>query len=143
MTCKQLLSRLLAAAAVGWGCGKNQTGTPASIPGMTLEARVAKLEQDLKAAQNQASDLGTKFRAEQARGKVVEKERDDLQVTLKTRTTERDTLQNQYDGFRKGLKDLLGQAEAAQAQPSTPVVPTGATGPSAAVTTAPEPRGLQ
>jgi len=32
---------------------------------------------------------------------------------IKTRTSERDTVQTQYETFRKSLKDLIGNAEAA------------------------------
>ena len=72
MTRTQTLLALLAALVVAWGCGKTPTGPPAAN-NKTLEARVAKLEHDLKAAQAQASDLDAKFRAEQARGLAVEK----------------------------------------------------------------------
>jgi hypothetical protein len=43
----------------------------------------------------------------------VVKERDDLRVQLKVRTTERDQVSNQYEQFRKSLRDLVGQAESA------------------------------
>jgi septal ring factor EnvC (AmiA/AmiB activator) len=133
MTRTQTLLALLAAVAVAWGCAKSPTGPPAAN-NKSLEARVAKLEHDLKAAQTQAADLDAKFRAEQARGQAVEKERDALRADLKSRTTERDTLQAQFDGFRKNLKDLIGQAEAAQGLPATPA-PT-------AVHALPAPKGL-
>jgi uncharacterized protein YhaN len=140
MTRTQTFLAILAAVAVTWGCSKAPTGQQASIaPGKSLESRVAKLEQDLKAAQAQASELETKFRAEQARGQAVEKERDELRAGLKTRTAERDALQAQFDGFRKGIKDLLGQAEAAQALPAVPTVPSGQP---ATVHTSADPKGL-
>jgi uncharacterized protein YhaN len=134
MTRTQTLLALLAALVVAWGCGKTPTGPPAAN-NKTLESRVAKLEHDLKAAQAQASDLDAKFRAEQARGLAVEKERDALRADLKSRTTERDALQAHFDGFRKNLKDLIGQAEAAQGLPAAP-------GGSAAVNSLPTPKGL-
>ena len=45
----------------------------------------------------------------------VEKERDDLKVQLRAKLNERDTVQAQYDGFRKNMKELMGQADAAAA----------------------------
>jgi hypothetical protein len=119
MTRTQTILALLAVVVVAWGCGKTPTGQPAANNNKSLEARVAKLEKDLKAAQTHASDLDAKFRAEQARGQAIEKERDALRADLTARTTERDTLQVQFDGFRKNLKDLLGQVEAARAAPAT------------------------
>jgi outer membrane murein-binding lipoprotein Lpp len=142
MTRTQTLLALLAVVVAAWGCGKTPTGQPAANNNKSLEARVAKLETDLKAAQAQAADLDAKFRAEQARGQAVEKERDALRADLKSRTTERDTLQAQFDGFRKNLKDLIGQAEAAQGLPAVPAVPTGSAAPTTAVNALPAPKGL-
>ena len=51
MTRTQTLLALLATVVVAWGCGKTPTGPPAATNTQSLEARVAKLEQDLKAAQ--------------------------------------------------------------------------------------------
>jgi uncharacterized protein YhaN len=142
MTRTQTVLALLAAAVVAWGCGKTQTGQPAALaPNKSLEARVAKLEQDLKAVQTQAAEYESRWRAEQARSQAAEKERDALRADLTARTTERDNLQAQYDSFRKNLKELLGQAEAAQALPPVPAVPAGEPTPSA-VSTLPAPRGL-
>jgi hypothetical protein len=47
-----------------------------------------------------------------------------LQQQLTLRTAERDNLLNQFDQFRKNLRSLLGQAEAAIARPSEPVTST-------------------
>ena len=40
---------------------------------------------------------------------------------LASRTTERDSLQGQFDQFRKGIKNLLGQAELPTSSSSQPV----------------------
>jgi hypothetical protein len=45
------------------------------------------------------------------------KERDELRAQLKTRTTELVLLSNQFESFRKSLKDLIGQTEAALNKP--------------------------
>ncbi len=137
MTRNQTILALLATAVVAWGCGRAPNGQSASLSptaSKSLEARVAKLEQELKAAQVQAADAETRLRAELARGQAIEKERNDLRASLKVRTTERDNVQAQFDGFRKSLKDLLGQMEATAAAPqhnpgslptvSAPPIPT-------------------
>ncbi|HVK17065.1 MAG TPA: hypothetical protein VM533_08950 [Fimbriiglobus sp.] len=141
MTRTKTLLVLLAAVGVAWGCAK-APNAPSVAGNKSLESRVAKLEQDLKAAQAHAADLDAKFRAEQARGLAVEKERDALRADLKARTGERDTLQVQFDGFRKNLKDLIGQAEAAQGLPAAPAVPTGSPSNPTAVNALPAPKGL-
>ncbi len=140
MTRTQTFLAILAAVVVTWGCSKAPTGQSASsAQGKSLESRVAKLEQELKAAQAKAADLEEKFRTEQARGLAAEKERDELRAGLKARTAERDAVQAQYDGFRKSLKDLLGHAEAAQALPAVPVAPASQP---ATVNSLPDPKGL-
>ena len=96
-----------------WGC--SPTTTPS---GETLEARVAKLERDLmslETARDSAmarAELAERRLIEQHnRIKLVERERDDLQGTLKSRSAERDTMTTQFDGFKTKLRDLLGQME--------------------------------
>jgi hypothetical protein len=122
-----ILALLAAAVVAAWGCGQKPAGQTASLaPGQarSLEARVTKLEQDLKAAQARASDWEERYRKELARGQAVEKERDDLQATLKARTAERDAVQARYDGFHKSLRELVGQMEASATPHPTPAVPT-------------------
>ncbi len=117
-----------------WGCARG----PATSSNTTdrikaLEAKTAKLEEDLKAAlalNNQlrkklsdSEDAQTQLQNEIGRLNAVVKERDNM---IQTRTTERDTVQTQYEGFRKSLKELIGQAEAAlpNAKPATAGVAT-------------------
>jgi septal ring factor EnvC (AmiA/AmiB activator) len=101
-----------------WGCAQG-TGGPANAERIrTLEAKIAKLEDDFRAAVNVREQLNKKLKAAEKHVEelqVVVKERDDLRQQLGTRTAERDTLQAQFDVFRKGLKDLLGKADAAAA----------------------------
>ena len=52
------------------------------------------------------------------------KDHEELKQQLTLRTTERDALQGQFEQFRKGIRSLLGQAEAAV--PSTPAQPVSA-----------------
>lgn len=113
-----------------WGCAR----TPASNANATndrikaLEAKTAKLEEDLKAALalkdqfrrklTEAEDAQNQLQHEIERLNSVVKERDAM---IKTRTGERDLVQTQYESFRKNLKDLIGQAESAlpNAKPAT------------------------
>jgi outer membrane murein-binding lipoprotein Lpp len=113
---------VLAGFVAAWGCGQ----TPTASTGLkSLEQRVAKLEQDLKAvekerdaAKAQAAAAEERFKKETARAQSVEKERDEAHAKL--------------DTFKKGLKDLLGEMEKPASTPASP---------SAAATFAP-PRGL-
>ncbi|MBL8864728.1 MAG: hypothetical protein KF873_09910 [Gemmataceae bacterium] len=105
-----------------WGCGKSGTaeGSPA--------ARIAKLEEELKAAtaardtfRQRLADSEKRTQDGLARYEAVVRERDDLQGKLARKVDEHKELQVQYDGFRKNLKELIGQAEVALApKPATP-----------------------
>lgn len=98
---------LLGVIVVLWGCSPYQSG-PSSTPDKTLEARVEKLEKELKLAKEQTT-------AEQGKRVAAEKERDALKVQVKARGDELAKAQTDLDGLRKGLKELLGKADAALA----------------------------
>jgi len=108
---------VLAAALVAvWGCGQNPP--PSAAGSKSLETRVAKLEQELKAAleardaaKTQVADLDRKFKAEQVRAGGIEQERDELRHSLKARTAELDTTTTKFNQLHKGLKELVGQME--------------------------------
>ncbi len=97
--------------AVLWGC------TPPSPPQVAAdkshEVRIAQLERELKLSQDAAMKTGAQFRLEQSKVAQLERERDELALLLKLRTNERDSSLAQYDSFRKNIKELLGQADAA------------------------------
>jgi outer membrane murein-binding lipoprotein Lpp len=125
----KILIGLMCAGLVVLGCAKPAAPVVSKTDGgdkfKSLEARVAKLEEDLRsttaerdAAVARAANFEQKWRAEASRAVVFEKERDAARHSLIARTTERDTLQVQFDGFRKNLKELIGQAETA-ARPAT------------------------
>ena len=114
---------VLAGFVAAWGCGQAPTVSTTGLK--SLEQRVAKLEQDLKAvererdaAKTQAAAVEERLKKETARAQMVEKERDEAHAKL--------------DTFRKGLKDLLGEMEKPASAPLAP---------SAAATLA-APRGL-
>ena len=122
---KFLLPALVIISAVIVGCSQRPTAATGGND-RTLEIKVAKLEKDLKALQDEA----TKARAEAAQqiadaAKQVAdlgKERDELRSLLKARTGERDVAQTQYDTFRKELKELVGKMDAAANGVAPPAV---------------------
>jgi chromosome segregation ATPase len=117
-----------------WGCSK----APSS-EGASAAARVQKLEDELRAAQSERDTYRQKvtntedqLRTEIYRTQALQKERDDLTTRLREKTEEATEMTKQYDGFRKNLKELLGQAEVAVAPKSKfTAVPTSLTKPEA------------
>lgn len=107
-----------------WGCSQgpaSPSSAASSDKAKTVEAKAAKLEEDLKVAAA-ARDLAQRrlsdseetialLHQEIDRLQRVAKERDNLKSDLQARTTERDQLQAQYETFRRSIQDLLGQAE--------------------------------
>jgi predicted nucleic acid-binding Zn-ribbon protein len=97
-------------AAFGlWGCTQSPSGGTAERI-RALEAKCSKLEDDFKSVAEARDAAKKKITA-------IEKERDqikqelDQQVT--SRTAERDAAQAQFEQFRKNIRTLLGQADAA------------------------------
>ncbi len=109
----RILLPILAVGLVGilWGCAPSTQ----PVADKSVDARVTKLELELKTVQENSTALAAQIKQEQNRVKDVEKERDDLKAQLKSRSGERDAVQAQYDGFRKSMKELIGQADAAAA----------------------------
>ena len=104
-----------------WGCAQGPTGTAQAERLKALEAKNARLEEDFRAAAGTRDQLRQQLaKAEDHLGKLqaVVRERDELRVALTTRTTERDQVSSQFEVFRKSLKDLIGQTEAALAKPA-------------------------
>jgi chromosome segregation ATPase len=120
------------------GCGRTQTPTSASAADRvkTLEARVARVEEDYRSAaatrdqaRQQASQLQEqKTQLEEQLAKLtaeLEAQKTALaqeQNMVRQRTTERDTLQSRCEKLKKGLQTLLGQDDAA----ATPATSAGA-----------------
>ncbi len=117
-------------AAMGlWGCAQGPGGGPSAERMRALEAKVTKLEDDFRGAVAARDQLRKKLTAtEEDKAQLtkqvdqltlVAKERDELKQQLSARTIERDVLQNQFTEFRKGIKNLLGQAETPATLPVT------------------------
>jgi len=130
---QKALSVLVVACLGLWGCAQGAANGRASAERIrALETKIAKLEDDFKAViavreqlrkQLTAAELERTQLAQQVEQlQAVVKERDQLRQRLVTRTSERDSVQSQFDQLRNGIKALLGQAEAAGALNTAPVV---------------------
>jgi uncharacterized coiled-coil DUF342 family protein len=136
------------AAAVGlWGCAQGTPGPGTASLGRirTLEHRVNQQEEEYRSATAARDQARKKLAAaedergrlqhdvarlrkqlEQAQG-AFSRERDELRQQLQLRTAERDGLQGQFNDFRKGVRSLLHQADAAGVdRPSPPVTAVSA-----------------
>jgi septal ring factor EnvC (AmiA/AmiB activator) len=111
-----------------WGCAKGPGGSGQERI-KALEAKVSRLEGDLKVGESAREQLRKKLAAAEERLAKLQHDRDDLEKTLTARTSERDNLQTQFEQFRKNLRDLLGQAEASAPRYLPPPVTATATGP--------------
>jgi uncharacterized coiled-coil DUF342 family protein len=130
---KALVVMVVAAAGL-WGCAQGPANSAsASLERIkALESKCTKLEDDYRAVASARDQLRKKLTTTEEERKQLQqelnarlgvvKERDELQQQVATRTAERDALQAQFETFRKGIKNLLGQAEAvntgATSQPS-------------------------
>jgi len=136
MTRAKLALIVLTLSLVGaWGCSSSQTPGPSSADRLkALEVKNAKLEDDFRAVAAARDQMRRKLAAAEEQQQQLQKhidemqtvtrERDELRTLLTQRTVERDNLVNQYDQFRKGLRELLGQADAALPQVSDPLTAT-------------------
>jgi predicted nucleic acid-binding Zn-ribbon protein len=108
---------VLVVAVVGlWGCA--QRPAPGGLERIkSLEAKIAKLEDDYKAAASARDQARKKLAdAEEQRGKLqqdLEQQQQEFKQQVATRTAERDALQSQFESFRKGVRSLLNQADTA------------------------------
>jgi uncharacterized coiled-coil DUF342 family protein len=126
---------VMVAAVLGlWGCAQGGGSSHEKV--RALESKCAKLEDDYRAVALARDQLRKKLglveeernelRKEAELVQTVIKERDDLRTQLVARIGERDQLQIQFDQLRKGIRSLLGQAEAMT--PATPRIGVAETG---------------
>jgi hypothetical protein len=117
-----------------YGCAKTPNGNARSESNSSPEAKAQRWEEDFKAAASARDQYRQKLLAAEEKNTHLQKqldqertiaanERDALRAELKIRSTERDFLQTQYDGFRKNIKELLTQAEVSL-NPNVPSIPT-------------------
>jgi hypothetical protein len=127
----KVLGFLLVALLGIYGCAKSPgVGDPAAS-----EAKVQRLEEDFRAAASARDNFRAQLVQAQERQTQLQRQLDQAtaaaaaertqkeaaRADLRARTAERDSLQTQYDGFRRTLRDLIGQADAALANPSAPL----------------------
>jgi septal ring factor EnvC (AmiA/AmiB activator) len=132
MTQYQRALAVLIVSVLGiWGCAQGPAGSAAAEKVKSLEAKLNRVEDEFRAATaardqfqkklSEAEILAVQLRQELD---AMHKERDDLRGQVKARTAERDALSQQFEVFRRSLKDLIGQTEASLAKPSQPPVTT-------------------
>ena len=128
----KVLGFLLVAILGIYGCARTPSG--AAGPDRATEAKVQRLEEDFRAAatardayrtrlaqaEEKQAELQRQFDRATATAVTEKAQKEVAQADLRARTAERDGLQTQYDGFRRTIRDLLGQAESAQANPTGP-----------------------
>lgn len=122
----KLFALVLLAALGAWGCSQGPAGRSGAQQVKSLESRLAKLEDDFRATAAARDQLRSRLAATEGQRQRLEKERDELKVQVANRTIERDHLQGQFEQFRKGIRELLGQAEAAAAGVAPPVTAAAA-----------------
>ncbi|HEX4613925.1 MAG TPA: hypothetical protein VH092_37435 [Urbifossiella sp.] len=127
----KVLGFLLVAIFGIYGCARTPTG---GGDARTAEVKVQRLEEDFRAAatardtyrqrlaqaEERQADLQRQLDRATAAAAAERAEKETARADLRTRTTERDSLQTQYDGFRRTIRDLLGQADSALANPTGP-----------------------
>jgi chromosome segregation ATPase len=123
---------VLVVASLGlWGCAQGPANGPASAERLrALENKLAKIESDFHGAATTRDQLRKKLTTlEQEKDQLAQqveqlqavvKDRDSLKSQLATRTAERDNALKEFYTFRKGIKNLLGQAELFAAPASAP-----------------------
>lgn len=105
------------------GCNRS-TSQPVATKDKATETKLVKFEQleiDLSNALDEQKRLKTLIDDEKNKWVNLTKERDELRKQVESLTAERDQALAQYEGFRKGIRDMLGNADAAAA----PVKPIG------------------
>lgn len=100
-------------AAFAWGCSRGPDSL--AVTNKNLETKLIKMQSDLADLSSKVLDLDQRLAKEQARTRAVELERDAVTTRLKSRTDERDAVQQQFDGLVKTLESALGQVKAARA----------------------------
>jgi hypothetical protein len=127
----KVLGFLLVAILGIYGCAK----TPAGGDTRAAETKVQRLEEDFRAAaaardafrqqlvqaQERQAQLQRQLEQANAAATAERTQKEAARADLRARTTERDSLQTQYDGFRRTIRDLIGQADAAMANPTAPL----------------------
>src|SRR5947209_3597749 len=127
---KGLIIALVASVGL-WGCARGPaSGSAAAERIKALEYKVGKLEEDFRAAASARDVLRSRLAsAEEQRTRLeneveqlqrVVRDRDELRKQVAVRIAQRDTVQAQFEQFRKNIRELLRQAETASAAVGMP-----------------------
>jgi outer membrane murein-binding lipoprotein Lpp len=101
---------VLVVATLGlWGCAQGP-GNGSADKIQSLEDKVSKLEDECKAVTSARDAVRKKLAALE---EEYVKKQQELDQQIAARTAERDSVQTQFEQFRKNLRTLLGQADAA------------------------------
>ena len=120
---EKIIGFILVLAAGVWGCAKAPES--AGGKGASIEAKAKKLEEDYRAAAAARDQFREKLLAVEDKLNAAETRATQLQTERDTLKTDLQSVATQYEAFRKNLKTLLGQAEHALANPTTPPVAVG------------------
>ena len=104
------------------GCAQGSGGSAEKLK--NLEAKVARLEEDFRGAAAARDQFRTKLAETEQLAVQLRQELDTLKKERDELRAQRDAVTGQFDVFRKNLKDLIGQTEAAMAKPAAPPVTT-------------------
>jgi chromosome segregation ATPase len=119
-----------------YGCSRVSTAEyGGSDKNPSQEAKVKRLEEDYRAVAAARDQFRQKLTTAEERQAQLQRqldqaqadaaaEREALKAEIRTRSAERDSVATQYEGFRKNLKELIGQAESTLANPSLPTIPS-------------------
>lgn len=107
---------LLIALAGVWGCSQSPNNRAALLERIKLlEDKNARIEDEIVAVANARDNVRQQLaKAEDHIQKLqaVVKERDELRVQVRARVGERDQVANQYEQFRKTVREMVSQAES-------------------------------
>jgi hypothetical protein len=110
-----------------WGCSRTPSADGGSADKLkAVEAKLARLEDDFRAAASARDQLTKKLiAAEEARTALLReaKAKDEL---VHARTAERDQVAGQFKALKDGLKELLAKAEGdpkPDGSPATSIIP--------------------
>jgi chromosome segregation ATPase len=108
---------VLVVATLGlWGCAQGP-GNGSADKIKSLEDKVSKLEDDCKTVTSARDGVKKKLAALE---EEYVKKQQELDQQIVARTAERDSVQTQFEQFRKNLRTLLGQADAATGTSAQP-----------------------
>lgn len=139
MSQSRYLAGVLLVAVFGlWGCSRAPSADPRAAATAeklkTVEAKLARLEDDFRAAASARDQLSKKLLAAEEARTAMQAQMDRMTREMRAkdeqmaaRTLERDQATTQYRALKEELKGLLSKAENGmmpESSPTVPVIPT-------------------